>query len=386
MTDLAVGPTLGELVRSADGLDAAASLRVLHDVASALAALHRWGVVHGRLDAEHVVLRPDGAVLVDLVATDGSAGGSRTCAPERRRTPARDEVRPTAASDVWELATLVADVMAHESGVEGYELAPEVREILEAACRSDPARRPTATRLAEVVAASPGSLVSRASDNGPTWGTPPRDVLGVTDAVADAERAVVLEAPTAVHRAPRVRRRRARARRALAVSTAVAALGVAAVTTVTSVAPPGAREPGGTAVAPSTDRSVAAAFERRDRALESRSVALLSAAVVPGGAAWRRDTALLRELVREDVRISGLHTGVEVVRENGADGTTGSAPGEVDAGGDLTVVVTQAAHRRSGPGLHGATAVVGPRPPACLRVVAVPAAATTLLRDWEACG
>ncbi|OWY59827.1 hypothetical protein B7486_72470, partial [cyanobacterium TDX16] len=61
----AEGPTLSEALRDRR-LDRDGLLVAGRQVASALAALHAAGVVHRAVDADHVVLTEDGAVLVDL--------------------------------------------------------------------------------------------------------------------------------------------------------------------------------------------------------------------------------------------------------------------------------------------------------------------------------
>ncbi|MGW0970735.1 hypothetical protein [Streptomyces sp. NPDC002516] len=58
-------PTLADLLaREATGLDAGSAASVLNETAQSLLALHAAGLAHGALDAETVVLAPDGVALL----------------------------------------------------------------------------------------------------------------------------------------------------------------------------------------------------------------------------------------------------------------------------------------------------------------------------------
>ena len=362
LTDLAIGPRLSDVATAHGGMSADGVQRLLGELAAGLAQLHAQGLGHGGITADTVVLRPEGAVLTGLLADavglaaprpGGSSGtASRALAPERRVGHA---VAPTPASDVWELAAALAHVLATGTRTVVHDLDVDVRELLEAASDVDPGARPSATRIAAVVAARNPGQSERA------WGRPAPDVWQIDDAVAEAEREVALLAPTLA--GPRRRRVGRTARSALAVGVGLAiALGAgvfaagpwpsfAAPATAASGAPPGQ----------------AAAFAVRDRALETGDVALLARAVQPGGPAWARDVETLAALRRGGVVLDGVRT---VVLPAAAE----SGPGAVR--------VAQAAHRRTS---GGVATVLGPQPPSCLVVTVVPAPSGTRLVEWVAC-
>jgi hypothetical protein len=62
-----VEPTLADLLARPGGPGPGGARAVLHDVAVALLALHEVGIVHGGLSAHAVVVRPDGAALLNEV-------------------------------------------------------------------------------------------------------------------------------------------------------------------------------------------------------------------------------------------------------------------------------------------------------------------------------
>ncbi|MBU4214959.1 MAG: hypothetical protein KJ792_09915 [Actinobacteria bacterium] len=68
------GQLLDELARTLGPLTEEEAATVVVPVAQALGALHRAGLVHGAVDARHIVVRPDGMpVLVDLASTRGGS-------------------------------------------------------------------------------------------------------------------------------------------------------------------------------------------------------------------------------------------------------------------------------------------------------------------------
>ncbi|WP_135850393.1 hypothetical protein [Serinibacter arcticus] len=360
VTDLVAGPRLSDVATADGGLSADGVQRLLLDLAAALAALHAHGLGHGAITAEAVVLRPEGAVLTDLLAEalHGRGRGAtaeravRQLAPERRGGHA---VAATRASDVWELAAVVAQVLASGTRTGVHDLDPDVGELLEAASADDPAARPSAARIAAVAGAR------GAREPGRAWGRVAPDTWEIGDAVAEAEREVVLLAPTLVGR----RRGAGRARRWAGAAGAAVALALGA---WTLVLPHGSSIPPGSAdLAAGAPLGPAAAFALRDRALETGDAAMLARAVQPGGPAWRRDLTTIDALRRGGVVLDGVRTVV--------------LPAEASAGPGA-VLVAQAAHRRHA---GGVTSVSGPQPPSCLVVAAIPTPSGTRLVDWAPC-
>lgn len=365
VTDLAVGPRLSDVATAHGGMSADGVQRLLGELAAGLAQLHAQGLGHGGITADTVVLRPEGAVLTGLLADavgsaaprpGGSSGtASRALAPERRVGHA---VAPTPASDVWELAAALAHVLATGTRTVVHDLDVDVRELLEAASDVDPGARPSATRIAAVVAARNAGQSERA------WGRPAPDVWQIDDAVAEAEREVALLAPTLA--GPRRRRVGRTARPALAVGVGLA-IALGAGVFAAGPWPPFAVPATAASGAVNGGHGPAAAFALRDRALETGDVALLARAVQPGGPAWARDVETLAALRRGGVVLDGVRT---VVLPAAAE----SGPGAVR--------VAQAAHRRTS---GGVATVLGPQPPSCLVVTVVPAPSGTRLVDWVAC-
>jgi hypothetical protein len=126
-------------------LDVLTAARLLAGVVSILADLHDLGIVHGRLDASHVLIGPHGQPVLCGFGPD--AGG---------REP---------ADDVAAVGTLLVDLVG---GVDELEPIPERRWrrqrgwtgwqrrslllIADQACAEPPTRRPTARRLAAAIA------------------------------------------------------------------------------------------------------------------------------------------------------------------------------------------------------------------------------------------
>jgi serine/threonine protein kinase/class 3 adenylate cyclase len=125
------GPNAGwaeSAPRSNAGLRAA-----LTELSDALAAAHREGLVHGTLEAGHIVRAPRGWWL-DLTGTDPS--------PRPRRAPElANGQAATAAADIWALGTIVIAALASHDDAELGSLLAEMTAV-------DPESRPTADRVA----------------------------------------------------------------------------------------------------------------------------------------------------------------------------------------------------------------------------------------------
>lgn len=135
----------GRPLESAGALPVRAVAGLAAGIAATLADLHDAGIVHGRIDASHVLIGPHGrpvlcglggdpvgATPADDVASLGTllttlleAGDDREPIPERRWSPRR-------SSTGWERRTLLV--------------------LADQACADPPSRRPTARRLAAAIA------------------------------------------------------------------------------------------------------------------------------------------------------------------------------------------------------------------------------------------
>lgn len=358
------GPTLTRLVRSPGGLGAARAERVLADLADALAALHAAGVSHGDLSPDGVVVRSDVAVLVGLAEDGALRFGARDApvvlprAPERRTDPAPP---PSPASDVWELAALLAWALAAADRPDR-ALSVAVQEVLERASDPRADRRPAAADLSAVVRASGTDRTGDGDRGGAGWGEPTPEDTVLRDLVQEAEREVVLRAPVL-----RPGRRRGGRGPAAGVAAAVVLAAVAV-----GLADPLELAPAGTTASgvvvsssPVATGPVERALTLRDRALGTGGLGDLARAVVPGSAAWARDAALLGALRRERTRLEGLRT-VVVARDGGG-----------------AVTLWQASHSRS---VDGVPMVVGPQAVGCVRPILRPGAEGARLTDLVACG
>lgn len=118
------GPSVREVVDEGGPLTVAEILRLIAAAGHALAAIHEVGLVHGALDADHVVLSPEGPRVVGL----GDAPGS-------------------AEADVVALGTLIAQLAGDQGALD------EGRRRLDGLARRclapDPADRPTPSQTAE---------------------------------------------------------------------------------------------------------------------------------------------------------------------------------------------------------------------------------------------
>ncbi len=120
---------------------------VLTSVASTVADLHEIGIIHGRLDASHVVIDADGR--------------PRLCG---MRGPTSDERNPLPTDDVAAIGALIDHLMGCDTEIEpiperrwsrrrwtGYQRRA-LQLVADRATHEDPARRPTARELAASIA------------------------------------------------------------------------------------------------------------------------------------------------------------------------------------------------------------------------------------------
>ena len=157
--DLIDGPTLAALVAEAPSgpLESRTAASLLRRLAAALAAAHGVGVVHGDVTPANVVLAADGPVLVDF----GVGGLDRPCG-DRALTPAyaaperRLGVPPDTAADIYGLgATVWAALCGHPPAAAGdpvpVTVPASLAAVLADCTAADPAHRPTAATLTEMV-------------------------------------------------------------------------------------------------------------------------------------------------------------------------------------------------------------------------------------------
>lgn len=334
VTDLVPGPTLGTVRTSRMGLPAAESLALARDLASALAALHRGGLVHGDVAPSNVVLADRGddggahPVLVDLLADLAGEGGTAGyVAPEVRAGRAASP-----AADVWSLATLC--VWCTRVGDRG-----QVARALGTATSEDTHARPSAQALA----AQLGELATT-----PVQVPPPSVLAGA------ALRAQAQHTPTVLRPA---RRRRARHRRVTPVRRAAVAVLVAlAVALPTWALWPDAQgetsAEGRSAVVGSPTpltEVVTDLVHARDDALVAGDAEALAAVTAPDSPARAEDLALLESL--QHTELTGLRTEVSDARVVQAE--AGAA--------QVQAVLTQGAHERTSAGVTTEVAAQEPR-------------------------
>jgi serine/threonine protein kinase len=169
------GGTLGQLLLVRGTLDPGEVVTVGAAVASALAAAHERGLVHGDLSPDHILLTPDGTPMVSGLALGGLAAPADDEEPNPYVDPAEaQESEPTPAGDVYSLAAIcymaltglvprpeghrpvhqvapgVPPGLAHavEAGLQrAWDMRPHMAQfgtLLEASCRRTPIRLPDA--------------------------------------------------------------------------------------------------------------------------------------------------------------------------------------------------------------------------------------------------
>ena len=164
-------PPLAELVEQA-ACDMARVLRIIGEVARGIAALHHYGLVHGRLHpwAVHVgandrprmeltglELRPDHEWIARCVAPEVAVGGP-----------------PDAASDVYALGVLL-QMLAEPRGA-----SDMLRGLIDRALSPDPDTRPSALELSRNLAGTPTKVTGRVEIQAdPELARPSRPGLGL---------------------------------------------------------------------------------------------------------------------------------------------------------------------------------------------------------------
>ncbi len=403
--DRAAGGSLGALVRARGSLDVGEVIELVAGLAGVLSELHDRGLVHGDVSPGNVLFDADGqAVLADLglaslvgamaqgpAAADPGALVSRSDGQvwqdEAGGTPgfadpAATTDRPLPSADVHGLAAVAW--FALTSAVPGPAahrvplplLVPEVPgplvQVLDAALSPVPAHRPSAARLAEVVAGSGPSLAVHLVPSEPD--APPAELL--THRLRAA--AAAAQEEEAAARGSRWRR----GRWGLAAVAGVAAVFVGAwVVSGWILGPsgplsaagggrpdgqpsasspaPGASEasegsgparepapapsptadpePGPTAVDAMTDPALAdpeavvvTLARARARALEAGDLAMLDAVDASGSAAHRGDSAAITALASAGARVDDLTFDVVAARVVGLDEAAGTARVEAE--------------------------------------------------------
>ncbi|GLX05559.1 glycoside hydrolase family 6 protein [Microbispora sp. NBRC 16548] len=172
-TEYVPGPTLQEVVRERGPLSGSSLEAVAVNVAVALQAIHSAGVIHRDLKPSNVLLSPVGPKVIDFgiaQVTDTTAdisgivaGTPSFMSPEQAKGD-----RLTPASDIFAWGALVAYTASGRAPFSGGSipsilyrvlhepphisgLDPRLRSIVDLALAKDPARRPTARRLVEML-------------------------------------------------------------------------------------------------------------------------------------------------------------------------------------------------------------------------------------------
>ncbi|CAM5227966.1 serine/threonine-protein kinase [Streptomyces avidinii] len=173
------GPSLGAVVKKDGVLDGAVVHRLAAGLASALAEIHRAGLIHRDLKPDNVLLTEDGVRVIDLgIArategeSDGDTGLTRTgwvIGSPAFMSPEQAESKPlTPASDVFSLGSMLVMAVTGNSPFAGtstlqtlYDvvhsepdlsaLPAGLRGIVERCLAKDPAARPTPAQLLELL-------------------------------------------------------------------------------------------------------------------------------------------------------------------------------------------------------------------------------------------
>jgi hypothetical protein len=358
LTDHVDGLPLDELAAVREPFTAAEAVTVLVPVAQALAALHRTGRSHGRLDARSVVVSPGGRAVVHppLAPAAGSP-----------------------ADDVRDLARVVLDLVPPPASSHPAQSAPtdpdEVKELaalhaeLVVALRDDPSARPAAgtfaARCYDAVEPRPvtmpdaarlvaGALGARRRAAPAPSATPPAPAAPPVVATAGGSHRPSRVAGRAGRHGARTPGRRGRLRAvltSLGIVVACAALVVAFLALDGSPAP----RPGGTVASaadgsdgtgagsgpdattdPADPTAAARALTERRLALVTEGTGDLSGIDVPGSPAEATDAALLAELEGVDV----LEARAEVFDARVVEpGPGGAGPAPPDPAADVPVDV-----------------------------------------------
>ncbi len=173
------GPSLQEAVDSTGPLPPGAVRHLAAGLASALAGIHRAGLVHRDLKPGNVLLADDGPRVIDFGIARAVEGGTDLThtgvilGSPAFMSPEQADGRPlTPASDVFSLgALLVLAATGHSpfAGASGPQslynvvhthpdlrfLPPEVRAVAEPCLAKDPALRPTPARVLELLGPLP---------------------------------------------------------------------------------------------------------------------------------------------------------------------------------------------------------------------------------------
>lgn len=173
------GPSLGAVVKAAGVLPEDVLRRLAAGLATALAEIHRAGLVHRDLKPDNVLLAEDGVRVIDLGiarATEGEAEGdtglTRTglvVGSPAYMSPEQAEGKPlTPASDVFSLGSVLAMAATGRSPFAGsstlqtlYDVVHAeadlsavpagLREVVASCLAKDPAARPSPAQLRELI-------------------------------------------------------------------------------------------------------------------------------------------------------------------------------------------------------------------------------------------
>ncbi|MER7465235.1 serine/threonine-protein kinase [Streptomyces sp. NPDC097981] len=173
------GPSMGSVVEAVGVLPEDAVRRLAAGLASALAEIHRAGLVHRDLKPDNVLLAEDGVRVIDLgiareteSGAEGDTGLTRTgwvVGSPSYMSPEQAEGMPlTPASDVFSLGSVLVMAVTGRSPFAGpstlrtlYDVVhaePDLsavpaglREVVASCLAKDPAARPTAARLRELI-------------------------------------------------------------------------------------------------------------------------------------------------------------------------------------------------------------------------------------------
>ncbi|WP_066636732.1 serine/threonine-protein kinase [Serinicoccus hydrothermalis] len=163
VTQLAAGGSLAQVLGSRRLLSPGELVTVLHPVSSALAELHRVGVVHGDLSPGNIMFRSDGMPLLGDLGTARVAGedglrGWGTGGHDGMVAPEVVEGFPaTAESDVYQVGALAWLSLVGEVPGPGFDrpalaevaprLAPDLLDLVQRCMSPQPEDRPAAEEL-----------------------------------------------------------------------------------------------------------------------------------------------------------------------------------------------------------------------------------------------